>query len=261
MIIFDNLGKVRPAVLDRVWRITGTDLRIVQADVGDQVALERTFADYAVVYGESPCVSASDAFPTCAKSPYGRTKVTFEAMPHNLAGTPADEPAWNIAVSRCLSPVAPHPSGVIGASRAAITNNVLPLIAEMVVGSHERLMFFGDDYPAPDNMGVHCYVHVDDLAHGHVVTLVTLDGTDTADPDTLPDVLTVRLCTVPDNLTIVSRRRPDDAPYHYAGIWLGARRLGWHVEFDTDRACASTWRWRSPHPNDDDPVMAWRYAS
>src|SRR5690242_2156074 len=133
------------------------------------------FSSSATVYGADAPVPMQEDLPTSATNPYGWTKVMQEQILRDVA---AADPSWRIALLRYFNPVGAHPSGTIGEDPSDIPNNLMPYIAQVAVGRREKLQVFGDDYPTPDGTGVRDYIHVEDLAAGHVAALNKLASTD-----------------------------------------------------------------------------------
>ncbi|SDR81948.1 UDP-glucose 4-epimerase GalE [Agrococcus carbonis] len=184
--------------------------------------------------------------------PYGRTKAMIEAI---VADAAAADPRLRAAVLRYFNPIGAHPSGEIGEDPNGIPNNLAPYIAKVAAGELERLRVFGDDYPTPDGTGVRDYIHVVDLALGHVAALEHLE----------PGVLTVNLGTGEGASVLevlraferavgrplpyeVAARRPGDAAVTGADPALAHERLGWRATRSLDEAVADAWRWQSGNP-------------
>ncbi|WP_456374548.1 UDP-glucose 4-epimerase GalE [Thiolapillus sp.] len=213
------------------------------------------FSSSATVYGEPASLPISEDFPVSATNPYGRSKLIIEEM---LADVYLSDPAWNIARLRYFNPVGAHASGRIGESPNDIPNNLMPYISQVAVGKLERLSVFGDDYPTPDGTGVRDYIHVVDLARGHIKALEKLART--------PGLVTYNLGTgqgysVLDMVKAfekasgrkvayqIAPRREGDIASCYADPGLAARELGWKAEKGIDDMCIDTWRWQSRNPN------------
>ena len=133
------------------------------------------FSSSATVYGANAPVPMTEDLPTSATNPYGWTKVMQEQILRDVA---AADPHWRIALLRYFNPVGAHPSGTIGEDPSDVPNNLMPYIAQVAVGRREKLSIFGGDYPTPDGTGVRDYIHVDDLAAGHIAALHRLATTD-----------------------------------------------------------------------------------
>ncbi|MGV1017996.1 MAG: UDP-glucose 4-epimerase GalE [Fluviibacter phosphoraccumulans] len=212
------------------------------------------FSSSATVYGDPGVVQYTEDLPLKPVNVYGRTKLLVEDVLRDLKHA---DPAWRIALLRYFNPVGAHESGLIGEDPSGIPNNLVPFIAQVAVGKREKLQIFGDDYPTPDGTGKRDYIHVDDLAAGHLAALKALNQS--------PETLTVNLGTgrpysvlemvnafantsgrpVPFD---IAPRRPGDLPEYYAEPSLAKALLGWEAEHDIDRMCADTWRWQSMNP-------------
>jgi UDP-glucose 4-epimerase len=213
------------------------------------------FSSSATVYGDPSRVPITEDFPLSATNPYGRSKLMIEEILRDLY---VSDDAWNIAILRYFNPVGAHPSGRIGESPNGIPNNLMPYIAQVAVGKRPALQVFGDDYPTPDGTGVRDYIHVVDLAVGHLKALQKLTAR--------PGVVTYNLGTGrgysvlemvkafeqaagrPIPYQIVARR-PGDIATCYADPHKAQQELGWAAERDVAAMCADGWRWQSQNPN------------
>lgn len=217
------------------------------------------FSSSATVYGDPATVPIREDFPLGATNPYGQSKLMVETI---LADLYQSDPGWTIARLRYFNPVGAHDSGLIGEDPSGIPNNLMPFVAQVAVGKRPRLQVFGSDYPTPDGTGVRDYIHVDDLARGHLAALAALDK---LAAQRKPQLLTVNLGTgrgysVLDMIrafeaatgqTIpydIVARRPGDIAACYADPSLAKQLLGWQARHDIDRMCADTWRWQSRNP-------------
>jgi UDP-glucose 4-epimerase len=208
------------------------------------------FSSSATVYGEPATVPIREDFPLSASNPYGRSKLMIEDIMRDVAAT---DSGWRVALLRYFNPVGAHSSGVIGEDPNGIPNNLMPYIAQVAVGKLKELRVFGNDYATPDGTGVRDYIHVVDLAHGHLAALDELRRR--------PGVLTVNLGTgrgysvlemvrafsaasgKPVPYQIVGRRAGDIAQC-YADPSLAQRLLGWKAQLGIEAMCADTWRWQ-----------------
>ncbi len=212
------------------------------------------FSSSATVYGDPASVPIREDFPLSATNPYGRTKLMIEDMLRDLA---LAEPQMRIGLLRYFNPVGAHPSGRIGEDPNGTPNNLMPYIAQVAVGKLPRLRVFGGDYPTPDGTGVRDYIHVVDLAKGHVAALKKLERTTgmvtcnlgTGVGYSVLDVLHAfeKACGKTLAYEIVARR-PGDVAACYADPELAARELGWRAEFGIERMCEDAWRWQSQNP-------------
>jgi UDP-glucose 4-epimerase len=212
------------------------------------------FSSSATVYGDPHRVPIREDFPVSATNPYGRSKLMIEEILADLAHA---EPDWRIARLRYFNPVGAHTSGLIGEDPNGIPNNLMPFIAQVAVGRRDHLSVFGDDYPTPDGTGVRDYIHVVDLALGHLAALDALRAAS--------GLLTVNLGTgvgysVLDVVRAfeqasgrpvpyrIAPRRAGDIARCYADPSLAARLLGWRARHGLDAMCADTWRWQRGNP-------------
>ena len=213
------------------------------------------FSSSATVYGDPASVPIREDFPLSATNPYGRTKLMIEDMLRDLVRA---MPNLRICLLRYFNPVGAHASGQIGEDPSGIPNNLMPYITQVAVGKLPRLRVFGGDYPTPDGTGVRDYIHVVDLARGHVAALKKLAdqaGLFTYNLGTgvgysVLDVLHAfeKACGKTLAYEIVARR-PGDVAACYADPEKAARELGWRAEFDIERMCEDSWRWQSRNPN------------
>ena len=212
------------------------------------------FSSSATVYGDPHAVPITEAFPLHATNPYGRSKLMVEDILRDLA---LAQPGWRIALLRYFNPVGAHESGLIGEDPNGIPNNLLPYIAQVAEGRRERLSVFGNDYATPDGTGMRDYIHVCDLAEGHVKTLARLAqaggvltyNLGTGRAYSVLEVLQAfeRACGRPIPHQIVARR-PGDIAQCYADASLAAAELGWRATRGLEQMCADAWRWQS-HPS------------
>ena len=212
------------------------------------------FSSSATVYGMPKSVPISEDFPLSATNPYGRTKLFIEEI---LRDYYKANPEMNIALLRYFNPIGAHESGTIGEDPNGIPNNLMPYITQVAIGKLKQLGVFGDDYPTHDGTGVRDYIHVCDLARGHVLAIAKLE--------TKPGVVTYNLGTgngysVLDMVKAfekacgkkidykIAPRRPGDIAECYADPTLALNELGFKAEYDLDRMCADSWRWQSSNP-------------
>lgn len=212
------------------------------------------FSSSATVYGDPQSVPIKEDFPLSCTNPYGRTKLYIENI---LQDIHTADPSWNIALLRYFNPAGAHESGEIGEDPAGIPNNLVPYIAQVAIGKLEELSVYGDDYETPDGTGVRDFIHVVDLALGHIRALEKLQEN--------PGVVTYNLGTgrgysVMEMIRAfseasgreikyrVTARRPGDIGCCYADPGLARKELGWKAELGIDRMCADTWRWQVNNP-------------
>jgi UDP-glucose 4-epimerase len=209
------------------------------------------FSSSATVYGDPATVPILEDFPLSATNPYGRSKLMIEEILRDLA---LADPSWRIALLRYFNPVGAHESGLIGEDPNGIPNNLLPYIAQVADGRRELLSVYGDDYPTVDGTGMRDYIHVVDLAIGHLKTLDKLARQ--------PGVVTYNLGTGRGNSVLemvrafekassrpvpyrIVGRRPGDIAACFANTALAESELGWRAERNIDQMCADSWRWQS----------------
>jgi UDP-glucose 4-epimerase len=233
--------------------VQGT-LTLCQA-MADAGVRNLVFSSSATVYGDPASVPIREDFPVGATNPYGRSKLFIEEILRDLH---VSDPRWNIALLRYFNPVGAHESGRIGEDPNGIPNNLMPYIAQVAVGRLQRLRVFGDDYPTPDGTGVRDYIHVVDLARGHLAALHKLQAA--------PGVVTYNLGTgrgysVLEVIAAFERasgrpipydiveRRPGDIACCYADPSLAREELGWSAEYDLERMVVDAWRWQSQNPD------------
>jgi UDP-glucose 4-epimerase len=214
------------------------------------------FSSSATVYGANAAVPMNEAFPTSATNPYGWTKVMIEQILRDVA---VAQPSFRIAVLRYFNPVGAHPSGTIGEDPSGIPNNLLPFICQVAVGRLEKLRIFGDDYDTPDGTALRDYIHVEDLAAGHVAALDRLTSTDqavstwnlgTGMGSSVFDMLHAFERAVGRTLPYeVVGRRSGDIAASYADPGRANAELGWKATRTIDDMCTDSWRWQSQNPN------------
>ena len=214
------------------------------------------FSSSATVYGDPERVPISEDFPTGGTTnPYGTTKLFQERI---LMDYCAADPTMNVALLRYFNPIGAHESGLIGEDPRGIPNNLVPYIAQVAVGKLEKLHVYGDDYPTHDGTGVRDYIHVVDLARGHVAALKKLAqncglftcNLGTGNGYSVLDVLHAyeKACgkTLP---YVIDPRRPGDIAECYADPAKARDELGWEAKYGIEEMCASSWKWQSANPN------------
>ncbi|WP_304641542.1 UDP-glucose 4-epimerase GalE [Pseudomonas sp.] len=212
------------------------------------------FSSSATVYGDPASLPIREDFPTSATNPYGRSKLMIEEMLRDLHVSDSD---WNIALLRYFNPVGAHPSGLIGEDPAGIPNNLMPFIAQVAVGRREKLNVFGSDYDTPDGTGVRDYIHVMDLADGHVKALEWLGraagvkafNLGTGQGYSVLEMLHAfeKASGRPVPYELVARR-PGDVASCYADPARARGELGWEAVLGLDSMCADAWRWQMQNP-------------
>lgn len=213
------------------------------------------FSSSATVYGNPLKVPIREDFPLCPTNPYGRTKLVIEEVLRDLH---ASDSGWKIALLRYFNPVGAHESGQIGEDPNGIPNNLFPYMTQVAVGKLRELVVFGNDYPTPDGTGVRDYIHVTDLALGHLRALEELrtrSGPVTYNLGTglgysVLEVIAAfgKASGKPIPFKIAGRRRGDVAVC-YADPSLARQELGWKAERDLARMCADAWRWQVTNPS------------
>ena len=212
------------------------------------------FSSSATVYGDPAIVPIREDAPLSATNPYGRSKLMIEDILRDVAKS---DPEWRIALLRYFNPVGAHASGRIGEDPNGIPNNLMPYVAQVAVGKLACLSVFGNDYPTPDGTGVRDYIHVVDLAKGHLAALTSLE--------LLGGLLTVNLGTGCGYSVLemvkafeaasgrkvayrIAPRRPGDIAQCYADPTLAAELFGWRAELGLEAMCTDGWRWQSLNP-------------
>jgi UDP-glucose 4-epimerase len=228
---------------------------IALAEVMAEFSVKRiVFSSSATVYDAPGDTQIREDFPLGPINPYGRSKLMVEQIYGDLA---LSDPQWKIAILRYFNPVGAHESGMIGEDPNGIPNNLMPYISQVAVGRLAELSVFGSDYPTPDGTGVRDYIHVVDLALGHLAALRALD--------THPGLMTINLgtgkgCSVLELIRAfeaasgrtvpyrVTERRPGDIATCYADPSLAESELGWRAQLDVTAMCRDTWNWQSKNP-------------
>ncbi|HIE73624.1 MAG TPA: UDP-glucose 4-epimerase GalE [Flavobacteriales bacterium] len=213
------------------------------------------FASSSHVYGNPIKLPIKENFPLSATNPYGRSKLIIENF---LQDVFISDDSWHIALLRYFNPVGAHKSGLIGEDPNGVPNNLMPYISQVATGKLEKLSVFGGDYNTPDGTGVRDYIHVVDLAKGHVKALQVLENR--------PQILTVNLGTgkgysVLDMIKTFKKisgmnvpyeivgRRPGDIASCYMDSSTAEKLLGWKAELGIDEMCKDMWRWQLSNPN------------
>jgi UDP-glucose 4-epimerase len=252
------------AGLKAVGESVAQPLRYYDNNVGGSVALFEAMSDAAVkklvfsssatVYGDPASVPIGEDAPLTATQPYGRSKLMVEDVLRDVARADA---GWSIGLLRYFNPVGAHASGLIGEDPSGIPNNLMPYVAQVAVGKRSELQVFGGDYPTRDGTGVRDYIHVVDLALGHVAALNALArpglfavNLGTGRGHSVLDV--VRAFAAASGRPIPYRvvgRRPGDVAQCYADPALAKTLLGWQATRGIEEMCADTWRWQSANPD------------
>lgn len=213
------------------------------------------FSSSATVYGDPASVPIKENFPLSATNPYGASKLHIEDMLRDLYSS---DNRWQVALLRYFNPVGAHESGEIGEDPNGIPNNLMPFIAQVAIGKRAQLSVFGGDYATPDGTGVRDYIHVMDLAQGHLAALQALEGD--------RGLLTVNLGTgrgysVLEMIAAFSKASGRDVPYQiverrsgdvatcYADPAHASKVLGWEATRGVEAMCEDHWRWQEKNPN------------
>jgi UDP-glucose 4-epimerase len=267
---YNFAGVIHFAGLKAVGESVAQPLRYFENNVGGTInllqAMDRAdvrrivFSSSATVYGDPEVVPIPETAALTATNPYGRTKLMCEDALRELHTA---DPRWSIAILRYFNPVGAHESGLLGEAPNGIPNNLMPYITQVALGQREHLQIFGNDYDTPDGTGVRDYLHVMDLAAGHLAALQALDT---------PKLLTVNLGTgqgvsvqqmvdtfarvnqVPIAHRVVARR-PGDVAQCSADVTLAKQLLNWQTKLDLDRMCIDAWRWQSMNPQGFDTPL------
>jgi UDP-glucose 4-epimerase len=309
VVIADNLANAKPAVLERIERISGIKPEFVFADIRHHDSLARIFSEHditavihfaglksvgesvsdplsyydnnvngtlvllnvmreagvktlvfsssATVYGNPASVPVSEYFPLSATNPYGRSKLIVEDVLRDVGHS---EAGWKMLLLRYFNPVGAHESGLIGEDPNGTPNNLMPYISQVAVGRLPRLSVFGDDYPTVDGTGVRDYIHVVDLAQGHVKALDYVQAKTTHDQVTAVNLGTGKGYSVLEMIHAfeaasgkaipyqVVARRAGDVACVYANPTLAKTLLGWQAHLTLADMCRDTWHWQSNNP-------------
>ena len=214
------------------------------------------FSSSATVYGDPDSLPLTEASPKKpATNPYGWTKWMIEQVLSDLV---VADPEWNVVLLRYFNPIGAHPSGLMGEDPKGIPNNLLPYVAQVAVGKRDCVHVFGDDYDTPDGTGVRDYIHVMDLASGHVAALGWMNGRSGCETFNLgtgrgTSVLEIvrafsRACgrELP---YVIEPRRAGDVTANYADCSKAREEMGWQARFGIDDMCRDSWNWQSQNPN------------
>lgn len=213
------------------------------------------FSSSATVYGDPESVPIRETARLSTTNPYGRSKLMVEQVLEDLAKS---DPSWAIGVLRYFNPVGAHASGLIGEDPRGIPNNLMPFVSQVAIGRRAKLSVFGNDYPTPDGTGVRDYIHVVDLARGHLAALAELFRSGrgftvnlgTGQGYSVLDM--VRAFEKASGRSVpyeIVARRPGDIAACYADPEKAAQLLGWKAEKGLDDMCADNWRWQNMNPN------------
>ncbi|KVE03669.1 UDP-glucose 4-epimerase GalE [Burkholderia sp. BCCIQ04A] len=257
-------GTIHFAALKAVGESVAKPLEYYQNNIGGLLAVlkvmrERNvrqfvFSSSATVYGVPERSPIDESFPLSATNPYGQSKLIAEQILRDLE---VSDPSWRIATLRYFNPVGAHASGLIGEDPAGIPNNLMPYVAQVAVGKLEKLRVFGSDYPTPDGTGVRDYIHVVDLAKGHIAAL---DALATRDASFVVNLGTGQGYSVLEVVRAFEKasgrpvpyelvaRRPGDIAECYANPQAAADIIGWRATLGIEEMCADHWRWQEGNP-------------
>lgn len=257
-------GVIHFAGLKAVGESVAQPLRYFDNNVGSTLALLQAmdragvrrivFSSSATVYGDPEQVPITEGSRLQVTNPYGRTKLMCEDILRDLQ---VSDPRWQVAVLRYFNPVGAHESGTIGEHPSGIPNNLMPFITQVAVGQREFLSIFGQDYPTPDGTGVRDYIHVVDLAQGHLAALNYLQNQQASITVNLGTGRGVSVKELADTFARVTGvpvpyrfvdRRPGDVAACYADTTLARDALGWQAQLGVERMCQDAWRWQSQNP-------------
>jgi len=235
------------------YNVAGTvTLCRVMADAGVK---QLVFSSSATVYGAAAEVPITESSPRSATNPYGQSKLMIEYILQDLA---AADPEWRISLLRYFNPVGAHPSGLIGEDPNGIPNNLMPFISQVAVGKRAQLSVFGSDYPTVDGTGVRDYIHVMDLARGHLQALKYLQqhaGIEAVNLGTGQGYSVLQMVEAfarENNISIpyqLVARRPGDVAVCYAEPAKAANLLGWQAEHSLADMVRDAWRWQQQNPD------------
>jgi len=232
--------------------VIGT-LRLLEA-MAEVGIYSLVFSSSATVYGDPQYLPLDENHPLSATNPYGRTKLMIEDILRDLYRS---DPKWHVSILRYFNPVGAHESGQLGENPLGVPNNLMPFVAQVAVGRREVLQVWGNDYPTPDGTGIRDYIHVMDLAEGHVKALQNLSQ---------PQCLELNLGTGSGYSVLqlidafgraagktipyqFANRRPGDIAACYANPDSAKRHLGWEAKRDLDAMCRDAWNWQHHNPD------------
>ncbi|APR35253.1 UDP-glucose 4-epimerase GalE [Paraburkholderia sp. SOS3] len=266
--IFDRhrvSGAIHFAALKAVGESVAKPIEYYQNNIGSLLTLldvmrqrnvkQFVFSSSATVYGVPESSPIDESFPLSATNPYGQSKLIAEQI---LRDVEVSDASWRIATLRYFNPVGAHESGLIGEAPGGIPNNLMPYVAQVAVGKRDKLNVFGGDYDTPDGTGVRDYIHVVDLAQGHIKALDALAKLDrsfvvnlgTGQGYSVLDV--VRSFEKASGRKVpyeIAARRPGDIAQCFANPAAAERLLGWRAQHGIERMCVDHWRWQERNPN------------
>lgn len=259
VIHFAGLKAVGESVAKPLWyyqnNVAGT-LNLLDAMTNAQVK-NLIFSSSATVYGDPQALPIVESSPRSATNPYGQSKLMIEYMLEDLAKS---DNHWQLISLRYFNPIGAHHTGTIGENPNGIPNNLMPYVSQVAVGKLPQLSVFGNDYDTVDGTGVRDYIHVVDLAKGHVAALQYLEhqtqlgfepiNLGTGKGTSVLELVNAFIKTTGQPVPYsIAPRRPGDIASCYASSDKAKHLLGWQAEFDIERMCTDTWRWQSQNPN------------
>jgi UDP-glucose 4-epimerase len=266
--IFDRhrvSGAIHFAALKAVGESVAKPIEYYQNNIGSLLTLldvmrqrnvkQFVFSSSATVYGVPESSPIDESFPLSATNPYGQSKLIAEQI---LRDVEVSDASWRIATLRYFNPVGAHESGLIGEAPGGIPNNLMPYVAQVAVGKRDKLNVFGGDYDTPDGTGVRDYIHVVDLAQGHIKALDALAKLDRSFVVNLGTGQGYSVLDVVHSFEKASGRkvpyeiaprRPGDIAQCFANPAAAERLLGWRAQHGIERMCVDHWRWQERNPN------------
>lgn len=259
VIHFAGLKAVGESVAKPLWyyqnNVAGT-LNLLDAMTNAQVK-NLIFSSSATVYGDPQALPIVESSPRSATNPYGQSKLMIEYMLEDLAKS---DKQWQLISLRYFNPIGAHHTGTIGENPNGIPNNLMPYVSQVAVGKLPQLSVFGNDYDTVDGTGVRDYIHVVDLAKGHVAALQYLEqqtqlgfepiNLGTGKGTSVLELVNAFIKTTGQPVPYsIAPRRPGDIASCYASSDKAKHLLGWQAEFDIEHMCTDTWRWQSQNPN------------
>ena len=259
VIHFAGLKAVGESVAKPLWyyqnNVAGT-LNLLDAMTNAQVK-NLIFSSSATVYGDPEALPIVESSPRSATNPYGQSKLMIEYILEDLAKS---DNQWQLISLRYFNPIGAHHTGTIGENPNGIPNNLMPYVSQVAVGKLPQLSVFGNDYDTVDGTGVRDYIHVVDLAKGHVAALQYLEhqtelgfepiNLGTGKGTSVLELVNAFIKTTGQPVPYsIAPRRPGDIASCYASSDKAKKLLDWQAEFDIERMCADTWRWQSQNPN------------
>lgn len=259
VIHFAGLKAVGESVAKPLWyyqnNVAGT-LNLLDAMTNAQVK-NLIFSSSATVYGDPEALPIVESSPRSATNPYGQSKLMIEYMLEDLAKS---DNHWQLISLRYFNPIGAHHTATIGENPNGIPNNLMPYVSQVAVGKLPQLSVFGNDYDTVDGTGVRDYIHVVDLAKGHVAALKYLEhqtqlgfepiNLGTGKGTSVLELVNAFIKTTGQPVPYsIAPRRPGDIASCYASSDKAKHLLGWQAQFDIERMCTDTWRWQSQNPN------------